>query len=172
MKIISLISTILIPFIFFIVILFGIKEKKNVYELFKSGIEEGLNIVIKLFPTLLAIFLAVGMLRASGIFELIGNKVGGNIIPSELIPLAILKPISGSASIAMGTEIIKNNGPDSLTGKMAATIMASTETTVYVIAVYTSHLKIKKTNKVLFIALIADAVGIISSIFLWKIIEK
>lgn len=169
MKNFSLISNALIPFIFVTVIWYGIKEHKNVYELFKLGAEEGFKIVIKMFPTLLAIFIAVGMLRASGIFELISKKINGSIFPSELIPLAMLKPISGSASVAMGTEIIKKNGADSLIGKMAATIMASTETTLYVIAVYTSNLKIKKINVVLAVALIADAVGIIGSIIFWKI---
>ena len=176
MKLINYVSAISIPLIFTIVIIYGIKEKAKVYELFIEGAKEGITTVIKLFPTLLAIFLAVGMLRCSGVIEWT-TKVLSNIfkqysiLPVEIFPLAFLKPISGSASIAMGTEIIKNYGVDSKIGKITATIMGSTETTLYIIAVYTSSIKIKKTRHIIVAALIADLVGIILSALIWQLIE-
>lgn len=175
MKAISYISTISIPLIIVIVVIYGIKEKKNVYELFIEGAKDGMNTVIQLFPTLLAIFLAIGMIRHSGILECLINSLEAvskqQMFPVEIFPLAILKPISGSASIAVGTEILKNYGVDSQIGKIAATIMGSTETTFYIIAVYTSSIKIKKTRHILMAALIADFVGIAASIIIWNIIQ-
>ena len=165
MKIINYISMIIMPIIIVIVLIYGIKEKKYVYDIFIEGVKEGIDIVIKLFPTLLAIFVAVGMLRYSGILQLITN-IMSIIIPNcsfqkEIIPLAIIRPISGSASIGIATDIMKNYGVDSRIGMIAATIMGSTETTFYTIAVYTSSVKIKKLRFVIIPALIADAVGII-----------
>ena len=87
--------------------------------------------------------------------------------PSEIVPLAMLRPISGSSSIAIATDIMKNFGVDSNIGLIAATIMGSTETTLYTIAVYSSSVKIKKTRGVLGAALIADIVGIITSVVIW-----
>lgn len=173
MKSISYITSLSIPLIIVIVVVYGVKEKKNVYTLFIEGVKDGMNVVIRLFPTLLAIFLAVGMIKNSGIIEwfayVIGRVQKNNIFPAEIIPLAILKPISGSASIALGTDVMRTYGVDSKIGKIAATIMGSTETTLYIIAIYTSHLKIKKTRHILVPALIADAVGIIASIFICNI---
>lgn len=174
MKIISYISTISIPLIISFVLIYGIKEKKKVYDIFIDGVKEGMQMVISLFPTLLAIFIAVGMLRYSGIIDSfikiisgVTNKVG---FPTEVIPLAMLRPISGSASMAIATDIMKKYGVDSNIGKIASTIMGSTETTFYTIAVYTSCVKIKKIRFVLIAALIADLVGIITSVIIWNLI--
>jgi spore maturation protein B len=174
MKIISYISTISIPLIISFVLIYGIKEKKKVYDIFIDGVKEGMQMVISLFPTLLAIFIAVGMLRYSGIIDSfikiisgVTNKVG---FPMEVIPLAMLRPISGSASMAIATDIMKTYGVDSNIGKIASTIMGSTETTFYTIAVYTSCVKIKKIRFVLIAALIADLVGIITSVIIWNLI--
>ena len=113
-------------------------------------------------------FLAIGALRSSGIIDLIVNFLMPflNIVefPSEIMPLAMLRPISGSASIAVATDIMKNSGVDSKIGMIASTIMGSTETTLYTIAIYTSSVKIKKTRYVLPAALIADFVGIVVSV--------
>lgn len=175
MKTINYISTISVPLIITFVLIYGIKEKKKVYDIFIEGAKEGIEIVIKIFPTLLAIFVAVGMLRHSGFIEFITNVV--YIItkkpnfPIEILPLALLRPISGSASMAIATDIMKTYGVDSNIGKIASTIMGSTETTFYTIAIYTSSVNIKKTRFVLVAALIADFVGIATSIVVWNIIN-
>ena len=133
-----------------------------------------MEIVIKIFPTLLGIFLAVGVLRSSGLLELITNglsfftnKIG---LPSEVVPLALLRPISGSASLAVATDIITRYGVDSKIGLIASTIMGSTETTFYTIAVYTSSVGVKKIRFVLAAALIADFVGMMTSVIVWNCI--
>lgn len=175
MKIINYISTISIPLVIMVIIIYGLKEKKNVYDIFIDGVKEGAEIVINLFPTLLAIFIAIGMLRSSGIIELIIKETTSISkimrLPSEIIPLILVRPISGSASMAVATDIMSTCGVDSLIGKIASTIMGSTETTLYVIAVYTGCIKNKKTRFVLPAALFADAVGIITSVIIWNLIS-
>ena len=174
MKVINYISSIAIPIVIVIIIIYGILDKKKIYDIFVDGAREGMEIVIKIFPTLLGIFLAVGVLRSSGLLELITNglsfftnKIG---LPSEVVPLALLRPISGSASLAVATDIMTRYGVDSKIGLIASTIMGSTETTFYTIAVYTSSVGVKKIRFVLAAALIADFVGIMTSVIVWNCI--
>ena len=172
MNIINYISTMAVPLVIVIIIIYGILDKKKVYDIFLDGAKEGMKIVIKLFPTLLGIFLAVGALRSSGLLEVITqilapitNKIG---FPSQVIPLALLRPISGSASLGVATDIMTTYGVDSKIGLITSTIMGSTETTFYTIAVYTSSIGVKKIRFVLAAALIADFVGMITSAILWN----
>lgn len=174
MKIVNYISTIAVPVVIIIIVIYGIADKKKVYDIFVEGATEGMSIVIKIFPTLLGIFLAVGVLRSSGLLEIITravsvftNKVG---FPSEVMPLAMLRPISGSASLAVATDIMKTYGVDSKIGLITSTIMGSTETTFYTITIYTGSIGVKKIRFVLVAALIADFVGMLTSAIVWNII--
>ena len=146
MKTINFISNMAMPMIILIIIVGALKERKNVFDIFLDGAKEGIKITFNIFPTLIGLFVAIGALKSSGIFDLINYIVSPilNIIhfPSELMPLAILRPISGSSSIAIATELMRNYGVDSNLGKIASTIMGSTETTLYTIAVYTSCIKV------------------------------
>ena len=167
MKIVNYISTIAVPVVIIIIVIYGIADKKKVYDIFVEGATEGMSIVIKIFPTLLGIFLAVGVLRSSGLLEIITravsiftNRVG---FPSEVMPLAMLRPISGSASLAVATDIMKTYGVDSKIGLITSTIMGSTETTFYTIAIYTGSIGVKKIRFVLVAALIADFIGMLTS---------
>ena len=139
-----------------------------------DGAKEGRGVVFNIFPTLVGLFVAIGALRSSGIIDLTVNLLTPflNFInfPTEILPLALIRPISGSSSIAVATDIMKNFGVDSNIGLVASVIMGSTETTVYTIAVYTSSVGIKKTRFVLWAALIADFVGIITSVIVCKYI--
>lgn len=156
------------PLIILLIVICGLKEKKNTFDIFLEGAKEGIKTTFNIFPTLIGLFIAIGALRSSGILDLINNIAGTflNMIsfPIELMPLAILRPISGSSSIAIATDIMKNYGVDSKLGLIASTIMGSTETTIYTIAIYTSCIKVKKTRHILVAALCADLVGIITSI--------
>lgn len=174
MDIINYISTMAVPIVIVIIIVYGIFDKKKVYDIFLNGAKDGMKIVIKIFPTLLGIFLAVGTLRSSGLLEIITNvlspvtnRIG---LPSQVVPLALLRPISGSASLAVATDIMATYGVDSKIGLITSTIMGSTETTFYTIAVYTSCIGVKKIRFVLVAALIADLVGIITSAIVWNCI--
>lgn len=162
MKFINYISSAAIPIVILVIITYGLIEKVKVYDTFVEGAKEGIEIVIKLFPTLLGIFIAIGALRSSGILEYLINLIMPITnffhIPSQIMPLALLRPISGSASTAVATDIMTKYGVDSKIGLMASTIMGSTETTFYTIAVYTGSVGIRNTKFVLLCALIGDLV--------------
>lgn len=174
MKMIFFISNLVMPLIILTIVICGLKERKNVFDIFLEGAKEGIKITLNIFPTLVGLFVAIGALRSSGVLDLINFIIGPilNIIhfPSELMPLAILRPISGSSSIAIATDIMKNYGVDSKLGKIASTIMGSTETTLYTIAIYTSCIKVKKTRYILLAALCADIVGIITSVLVCNVL--
>lgn len=162
------------PLVILLIILFGFKEKKNVFDLFLVGVKKGLEITITIFPTLIGLFFAIGLLNNSGIINFITKLIEPILsffnFPKEILPLALLRPISGSASLALATDIIKNNGVDSNIGLIASVIMGSTETTLYTIAVYCSSIKIKNTRKIIIPALLADLTGIIVSIIICNIL--
>lgn len=174
MKVINYISIIAIPVVILVIISEALREKKSVFDIFLKGAFDGAEISLKIFPTLIGLFVAIGMLRSSGVLDFIIKLITPFLtlvnFPSEVVPLALLRPISGSASMAVATDIIKNNGVDSFIGILASVIMGSTETTLYTIAVYTSAVKIKKTRGILFVALTADFTGIIVSLIICKLL--
>ena len=168
MQIVGFLSNLAMPLIILLIVTYGIIEKNKVFDDFLDGAKEGLEIVFGILPTLIGLFVSIGALRSSGILDIIINFITPllNIIhfPSEIMPLAMIRPISGSGSIAVATDIMKNYGVDSKIGNMVSTIMGSTETTLYTIAIYTSCVKIKKTRFILLAALTADIVGILVSV--------
>ena len=166
MQFINFFSNFIIPFIIFLIMFYGILEKIPVFDLFIVGVKEGIEIVFNIFPTLLGLFLAIELLRKSDLILCISNiiypifKTFG--FPKEILGLMLLRPISGSGAIAMTTDIMKTYGVDSNIGIIASTMMGATETTIYVIALYTSSVKVKKIRFVLLSALIADFVRNVS----------
>ncbi len=175
MNIVNFLSAGAIPIIIVIVIIYGLKEKQKVFDIFLDGAKEGMEIVIGLFPTLLGIFLAIGLLRNSGILDFIISIISPitNLlkVPSQILPLAMLRPISGSASMGIAVDIMEKYGVDSLIGKITSTIMGSTETTFYTIAIYTASVKIKKIRFVLVAALLADLAGMITSVIICQLMS-
>lgn len=175
MNFINYISSASIPFIILIIVVYGLIEKQSTFDTFLEGAKEGIQIVVNIFPTLLGLFLSINILRASGIIEAFTDLVLPLLnllkIPAEILPLALLRPISGSASMAVATDIMKSYGVDSLIGLISSTIMGSTETTLYTIAIYTSAIRIKKARFVLIAALAADFVGMLTSVVFWRIMS-
>ncbi len=173
--IINFLSNLAMPLIILIIVIYGFIEKKEVFDKFIEGAKEGIKIVINIFPTLIGLFLAVGTLRSSGVLDIAIKLIEPLLhmmnFPTEIMPLALLRPISGSSSIAVATDIMKNFGVDSQIGIMAGVIMGATETTLYTIAVYSSSVKIKKTRFVLIASLTADAVGIITSVVICRLLS-
>ncbi len=174
MRIINYLSIIAMPIIIILIITVSFLEKNKVYDIFLEGAKQGTKIVYNIFPTLIGLFFAVSALRDSGLLDFIINIISPICklfnIPKEIMPLAIIRPISGSAATAVATDIMNNYGVDSKIGKMASVIMGSTETTLYTIAIYTGTLKIKNTRGILIAALIGDAVGIIASTIICSIL--
>lgn len=146
----------------------GLIENKKVYEIFCNGAKDGIKVTLKMFPTLIGIFLAINVLNSSGLLDFIVGKLIRVTsifnVPAEIIPLSIIRSISGSASIAMGTDLMEKFGVDSKIGMMAGTIMGSSETTLYVTSIYLSQVKSSKSKKILIPALIADLSSVITAI--------
>jgi spore maturation protein B len=165
---INYISLLIIPLFILFAILYGTFAKIRVYDSFVEGAKEGPGIILKIFPYLLTIFVVIKGFQASGAFEFIRNGFYSVFalldIPIEVFSMAIIKPLSGSASTALFTDIVKTTGPDSIATTMTAVIMGSAETTFYVLAVYLGAVSIRKTRYLVPVCLLADFVGIVVAI--------
>lgn len=163
------------PFIILLIVIYGMREKKKMFDIFLEGANEGIKIVLNIFPTLVGLFLAIGVLRSSGILDLVSKLLTPVLqivnFPTEILPLALIRPVSGSASIAVATDIMNTFGVDTNLGIIASVIMGSTETTIYTIAIYTSSVGVKKTRFVLWASLIGDFVGMVASVVVCRFLS-
>ena len=168
-------SKVITPVILVFAILYGIFEKKDVFSFFIKGCVDGAKIVFNLFPILLALLVAVGMLDTSGIVKSISSVIIKGLPFLEkyetILPFALLRPISGSSSTAIGTKLMQRFGTDSDIGILISLIMGSTETTIYVISVYGAKVKNKNLLPPLILGLIGDAICFISAIFYFNFIH-
>lgn len=174
----SSISDWIIPSVVLAFLGYGVIKRVKIYEAFVQGAKDGFYVAINIIPYLVAILVAVGMFRASGAMDIMVRILGpitGKIgLPAEALPMAILRPLSGSGAYAILASIIKDPaiGPDSYTGYLVSTLQGSTETTFYVIAVYFGAVKIKKMRHTLFAALTADVTGIMASVFICSLLLR
>jgi spore maturation protein B len=157
-----------IPVLLVFIPLVGLIRKVKVYDVFVDGAKEGFDVAVKIIPFLVGILVAIGMFRGSGAMELLTSALRPIMtatgFPSDLMPLAILRTLTGSGSLAFATDLIKTNGPDSLIGRMAATMYGSSETTFYVLAVYFGAVGVKKTRHAIPAALFGDLVAAIATV--------
>ena len=164
----------LIPAIVFSALLYGMGRGVKVYEVFVEGAKEGFEVALKIIPYLVAIICAVGMLRASGGVELVGKALAPITaligMPAEALPMALLRPLSGSGAMGIMVEIMESNGSDSLVGYMVSTFQGSTETTFYVLAVYFGAVGVSRTRFALPAALTADAAGILGAVLICRVL--
>lgn len=167
-------SILAIPIIILLFLSYGYFKKIKVYEVFVEGAKEGFEVGVKIIPYLVAMLVAIGMFRASGALDLlttilspVTNFIG---MPSEVLPMAFMRPLSGSGSIGIMTELMQTHGPDSLIGFMASTMFGSTETTFYVVAVYFGAVNIYKTRYALPAGLLADAAGLITAVYITRLL--
>lgn len=153
----------IVPLLLFLTSALVLRKKENSYELLLNGAAEGLKLLLTLIPTLILLLTAVTMLRASGTMELIGDFLSPIFrffgIPPETALLVLIRPISGSAALAVGADLMAQYGVDSLVGRTAAIMLGSTETTFYTISVYFGAAGIQKTRYTIPAALIADLTG-------------
>ena len=155
----------IVPLILLVVCCIGLRKRADPYELLLMGAKDGLQLLTTLVPTLILLLTAVSMLRASGAMELISHYAAPFFtmlgIPAETCLLVLIRPISGSAALAVGTDLMMTYGPDSLIGRTVAVMLGSTETTFYTISVYFGAVGIKRTRYTIPAALIADLTGFI-----------
>lgn len=160
----------IVPVMLLVIIIIAVKEKKDVFKLFIEGAWDGLKVIYNIFPYILSITISIGLLKSTGALDVILFPLRPLLIklgiPEDIIPLCIMRPLSGGASMSVVMEIFKNSGVDSVSGKMASIIMGATETTLYTITILFGAVKIKKIRGVLIAGLIADFVAIFSSILL------
>ncbi|MBD5402177.1 spore maturation protein [bacterium] len=164
----NLISLWTLPVLLMVVLTLGIVKRVSIYEEFTDGAKDGFKVAVKIIPYLVAIIVGISMFRASGAIDIIANVLSSLFakfnIPSETLPLMIVRSLSGSAALGVFSDIANNLGPDSYATKLAAVMVGSSETTFYVLAVYFGAVGISKVRYALTVGLLADIIGIISAI--------
>ena len=163
-------SDIIIPILIFFIVGYGYVSRVKVYETFLKGAKDGLKIVVDIVPTLIGLMVAVGMLRASGFFDMLGKLLGPITekvgLPAQLMPLLIVKMFSSSAATGLVLDIFKTSGPDSYAGMLTSILMSCTETVFYTMSVYFLAAKVTKTRYTLAGALLATLAGTVASVVL------
>ena len=166
----EIVSKIILPIFIIGIIFYGVKKKINIYDVFLEGAKEGLVTTFSIFPAVIAMIFAINIFLDSevlyflvGLFKPFLDSVN---IDLEIIPMALLRPISGTASLAIMNEIFMQFGPDSFTGRLSSILQGCTDTTIYVIALYFSSIKVTKIKYSLWVGLFADLVGIIMAFVL------
>lgn len=169
----KIICDLILPLIVLYVIFYGFFKGKNIYDDFVIGAKQSFDMVLSMFPSMLAMIFGINILLGSGFIEFVFNFLKPLFsyinVPIDILPMAIMRPISGSSALALLNNILKTSGPDSLIGRMASVIQGSTDTTFYVLTLYFGSVGIKKIRYALKVGLVADLIGIISAIILTSI---
>jgi len=173
-SVIGLLSYFVIPVIVVGFPLYGLYKRVPVYETFVEGAKEGFNVAVRIIPYLVAILFAIGMFRASGAMDALTTALNPVLaligFPAEVLPMAIVRPLTGSGSAGLVADMIQQYGEDSLFVKMAATMFGSTETTFYVIAVYFGAVNVKKTRHAVPAGLTADFSAMIIAVWVVRLL--
>ncbi|MBI4547334.1 MAG: spore maturation protein [Ignavibacteriae bacterium] len=171
---ISIVSILAIPALVLFIVVYGTVKKVKIYEAFVEGAKEGFNVGVRIIPYLVAMLVAIGIFRAGGAMKILSlilspitNLIG---MSAEALPMALMRPLSGSGALGVMSEIIKTHGPDSLIGRMVAVMMGSGETTFYVLAIYFGSVSISKTRQAVPAGIVADIVGILMSVWIVNLI--
>ncbi len=174
LTIIQTASVIAIPAIVLFIVVYGAIKKVKIYEAFVEGAKEGFNVGVRIIPYLVAMLVAIGIFRAGGAMDILSvllspitSLIG---MPAESLPMALMRPLSGSGALGVMSEIINTHGADSLIGRMVSVMMGSGETTFYVLAVYFGSVAVNKTRHAVAAGIIADLVGILASVWLVNLI--
>jgi len=173
MQILKYISIITLPTVIALIIIYGFYKKVPIFSIFIEGAKEGANNLFGILPALVAIFVAIAMFKESGLLNLLVGGLSYVLapigFPSEVLPLALLRPISGSGALGITGDIINTYGANSFVGRVASVMMGSTETTFYTLAVYFGAVKVKDLRWTLWAALGGDLTGIFASVYVVKL---
>ena len=168
------ISNYIIPIIVLIIILYALKKRVDIYDTFIDGTKESFDMTLKVFPNLLAMVFGVNIFLKSGVLDFIFNNLKPIFsyinVQIEILPMAIMRPISGSASLAILNDLFLNYGPDSFIGTVASIIQGSTDTTFYVLTLYFGSIGIKKIRYAMWAGLFSDLVEIVTAIILGNVL--
>jgi spore maturation protein B len=173
-SVVSILSYFVLPALIVGFPLYGLIKGVRVYEVFVEGAKEGFNVAVTIIPYLIAILFAIGMFRASGAMDFLVDTLDPVLamvgIPAEVVPMGIVRPLTGSGSAGLVADMIQQYGEDSILVKMVATMFGSTETTFYVIAVYFGAVNIRETRHAVPAGLLADLVGFLASVYIVKLL--
>ena len=168
MHTLMVLSAWILPILIGTILIYGTYKKVPTYESFVEGGKEGISISFSIIPYLIGMLVAISVFRSSGAMDAIVNAVKPLFsllgIPSEVVPLALIRPISGNAALGMTSDLMATFGPDSLIGRLASTIQGSADTTFYVLTVYFGAVGIKKMGDAVKVGLLADVVGFIAAL--------
>lgn len=168
------ISTWILPFIILTILTIGLIKKVPIYESFTEGAKDGFKVSINIIPYLVAIIVAISMLRASGFIDSLGVMFGSVLkmfkIPVEVLPIMIVRSLSGSAALGIFSDIANTLGPNAYATKLAAVMVGSSETTFYVLSVYFGAVGIKKFRYAILTGILADIIGIVAAIFVCQLL--
>ncbi len=170
MSFMLVLSSLIVPLIFVVIVAYGALQKVPMYDTFVDGAKEGMKTVLLILPTLIGLMIAVGILRASGALDIITNFLSPITdllgFPKQALPLTFMRLVSSSASTGLLLDIFKEYGPDSFIGRFVSVMMSCTETVFYTLSIYFMSVKITKTKYTLAGALIANFAGVIASIYI------
>src|SRR5882762_5163629 len=168
------ISIVAIPALILFVMILGVLKKVKIYAAFVEGAKEGFNVGVRIIPYLVAMLVAIGIFRAGGAMEILSSiltpvtKLIG--MPAEALPMAIIRPLSGTGALGVMSEIIKSHGPDSPLGRMVSVMMGSSETTFYVLALYFGSVGVTKTRQAVPGGIVADVVALVASVWIVNLV--
>ena len=175
-RVVNSVSRLAIPFLLAGFPLYAALRRVKVYEEFVEGAKEGLEVGLRIIPYLVAILVAIGMFRAAGGIDLLSHALGPFLslvgFPPDLLPLALMRPLSGSGALGVFTELVKHCGPDNMVSRMGGTVFGSTETTFYVLAVYFGSVAVKRTRHAILAGLTADLVAVIASVVVCRLVFR
>jgi len=167
------ITSYITPVIILLIVCFGFYKSKNTYDYFIDGAAESIKMTFEIMPNIIGIMVAMSMLKASGVVNMIAYALSPVLkligMPAEIVPLALLRPISGSGALGIVDDILKTSGPDSYAGRIASIMMGSTETTFYTVAVYFGAVKAKNVRHTLLCALFADIICAFVSVMVCRV---
>lgn len=167
---VQILSVLAIPALVLFIIVYGVLKKVRVYEAFIEGAKEGFQVGVRIIPYLVAMLVAIGVFRAGGGMDLLARLVAPVTdllgMPAEALPMAVMRPLSGSGALGVMSEIITVHGPDSFLGRLVSVMMGSGETTFYVLAVYFGSVAVTRTRHAVPAGLVADLVSILASLWL------
>lgn len=171
---VDILSILSIPLLVVGIVGYGAAKKVKLYEAFIEGAKEGFGVAMRIIPYLVAILVAIGIFRAGGAMEILSGVLSPITsfigMPPETLPMALIRPLSGSGALGVMSETVKAYGPDSLIGRMAAVMMGSGETTFYVLAVYFGSVGITRTRHAVPAGIIADIIAILMSVWITNLI--
>lgn len=166
--VLNIISLWALPVIIIWILTAGLVKKVPIYETFTEGAKDGFKVAVNIIPYLVAIIVAISMLRASGAIEMIAQALSGILtklkVPADILPILFVRPLSGSAALGLFSDIATHSGPLAYSTKLAAVIVGSSETTFYVLAVYFGSVGINKYRYAIWVGLLADIIGAVMAI--------